>query len=226
VKAQKRSSVVPFAKRGERAAVPAAPGALRRLAKKTVDDDLTLNRSGSVLIEDLKKKERGKAPKLMDIKRSEARRRCAAPGRLPAGDHLYPAQTGRKRETGLLTRRDYKRRLRKAVRTAESRGADQEPDRVGRQACPPASAVLGRGRPPASYIQNLAKPLRRLCVWLDKPDALGPLDRVLKNPAKASELMSLRRRIPRRSRLATRVRDELYFRLAGPPLACGGAGCR
>jgi integrase len=153
------------------AQLPLLPGGKEGRARKKEEK----NRSGIVLIEDLKR-EVGYALPL--LRRIEARHK---------GDPLrqinelfakisIPAATGRKREASIKTYKAYVARLRKSVQDLSrvNMRIQNLTELSRRHAVKLVQLWEGEKASPA-YMQNLVTPLRRLGVWIGKTDMVPRL---------------------------------------------------
>ncbi|GEM_PF-607873 len=144
------------------------------------------SRSGSHLIDDLKKGETGKNHKLI------ARIQEKCPGDpLRQVDMLVnqaniEAATGRKRELGIQSYKAYRWRLRKAVKDlVRVNRRLQNISEFGRSHVQALVALWEADDASVAYMQNLLTALRRLCIWLGKPDAVPQIAFLVADPLKA-----------------------------------------
>jgi integrase len=156
------------------------PGFDERPARRTA-----VSRSGSHLIDDLKKGETGKNRKLI------ARIQEKCPGDpLRQVDMLVnqaniEAATGRKRELGVKSYKAYRWRLRKCVNDlARVNRRVQNISEFGRSHVQALVALWERDDASVAYMQNLLTALRRLCLWIGKPDAAPRIAFLVSDPLK------------------------------------------
>ena len=150
------------------------------------------NRSGIVLIEDLKR-EMGYALPL--LRRIEARHK---------GDPLrqinelfakisIPAATGRKREASIKTYKAYVARLRKAIKDLSRVNMKiQNLTELSRRHAVALVQLWERDGATPAYMQNLVTPLRRLGVWIGKTDMVPRLVTMTVREASARRSLSAR----------------------------------